>query len=988
MFRYKSILLIVSLAAVAITKSQQANYQSIKGLPTEEIYDIHNDKKGFVWVAHALGVSRYDGTSFTHFSSPEITNTGFTNLTEDNFGIIWCHNFSGQIFFISNEGMHLLREYNYNNEKYFPTITIIENQLLSTSSKGLFVYNLLTKKGEYITLPGKKISTRFLTAAGKSVVIVGEKNEDCYKYSIKGGLKKLFFKQSFKTDIELKEITLNPTAFKDTLYGFTNGKGVLHKLLLKNDTLQLLESRFNAGFINTITQYEKEIWIHTKRSSYNLNGKKIIRGLNLSDIIYDQNGNIWLSSLQLGLLMATSDPLVKKVRSPITQDNDPIRLMKHRAKYIVYGTQNGKVIIRNKVDQTEKIFQLPAAAGNIERIFFLSDDKILVGPSLGIYLISISQNNLFTLVKLGSLKDIAFTKNALYIASSTSLAKIENSDLVTFLQSQTNKKNQEKIFYDFLSKELTKIIKNQSFVENKRCLSVCITNSNSSVLASFKDGLYKINDNKVSKLLLNEQHIISSTLLHFENKNFIQTLNSGLLIMTNDIIKVVDINSGLLSNNIIQIKLIGDLLYIIMRDFIQIMDARTEKLIAAYPVSSDQTGSIYDIIQEENTLVISSAKGFYEFNINNKTNNTVPPVYILSITVDSTNLLLDSLKNLPYNKNSLQILLSSPSFTYPNNTYFQYRLIGSYDSSWKSLKAGQNRVSLASISPGTYKFEAFAVDYKKNKSITPAFFEFKIQKPWWQTNLFYILFSLSIFIVCVYLIRYRFLSLRKKDALTIEMLDIQNQLKKNQLTAIQSQMNPHFVFNALNTIQGFIYDNDKVNAGIYLGKFSELIRNTLEYSSKDYILLADEIKLLTNYLDLEKARFGDDLTVLFNIHVKLDPDLLMIPTMMIQPFIENAMKHGLLHIKGKKILKIDFELSDANLIKITIDDNGIGRERSKQLAINRKNNTGFGNMAIQTRIDLINNLNNSKIETKIIDKIDSRGNAAGTSVILFLPVKY
>ncbi len=219
-------------------------------------------------------------------------------------------------------------------------------------------------------------------------------------------------------------------------------------------------------------------------------------------------------------------------------------------------------------------------------------------------------------------------------------------------------------------------------------------------------------------------------------------------------------------------------------------------------------------------------------------------------------------------------------------------------------------------------------------------------------------------------------------------LDIQNQLKKNQLTAIQSQMNPHFVFNALNTIQGFIYDNDKVNAGIYLGKFSELIRNTLEYSSKDYILLADEIKLLTNYLDLEKARFGDDLTVLFNIHVKLDPDLLMIPTMMIQPFIENAMKHGLLHIKGKKILKIDFELSDANFIKITIDDNGIGRERSKQLAINRKNNTGFGNMAIQTRIDLINNLNNSKIETKIIDKIDSRGNAAGTSVILFLPVKY
>jgi LytS/YehU family sensor histidine kinase len=198
-------------------------------------------------------------------------------------------------------------------------------------------------------------------------------------------------------------------------------------------------------------------------------------------------------------------------------------------------------------------------------------------------------------------------------------------------------------------------------------------------------------------------------------------------------------------------------------------------------------------------------------------------------------------------------------------------------------------------------------------------------------------------------------------------------------------MNPHFIFNALNTIQSYVYANDKKKAGIYLGKFSELIRKTLDNSNQQTISLQEEIDLLQLYIDIERERFGDSFQASFNI----DPDLplqdILVPPMLIQPYAENAIKHGLLHRSDTKILSISIHAQHEQTIRIEIDDNGIGRERSLELNKSRNGHMSFANKANEKRIDMWNQLSEKKIRLEIVDKKSGEGISLGTRVIIEIP---
>ena len=136
----------------------------------------------------------------------------------------------------------------------------------------------------------------------------------------------------------------------------------------------------------------------------------------------------------------------------------------------------------------------------------------------------------------------------------------------------------------------------------------------------------------------------------------------------------------------------------------------------------------------------------------------------------------------------------------------------------------------------------------------------------------------------------------------------------------------------MNTIQSYILSNDKREAITYLNKFSSLTRIILELTEKNYISIQEEIKTITLYLDLEKARFFNDFNYTITVDEQIDTELTKIPTMLLQPFIENAIKHGLLHLKRMKLLTIDFRRND-NALEIWIDDNGIGRKKSGELNV-------------------------------------------------------
>lgn len=229
-------------------------------------------------------------------------------------------------------------------------------------------------------------------------------------------------------------------------------------------------------------------------------------------------------------------------------------------------------------------------------------------------------------------------------------------------------------------------------------------------------------------------------------------------------------------------------------------------------------------------------------------------------------------------------------------------------------------------------------------------------------------------------------SMRLKQ--TQENLAVEKLYRDSELKALKAQMNPHFIFNALNSIQEYIVLNEKELASDYLGKFADLIRKYLNYSTQGYISIQEEIECLKIYLDLEKLRFEDKLNYSITIAGTNQLDDAVIPTMIIQPYIENAIKHGLLHRKDNRKLSVNFEFDlIAKLVICSIEDNGIGREKSALLkARKNKNYKSFATMATKDRLNLINYGKEKKVGVVITDLYDNK-EAAGTLVQVIIPFK-
>ncbi|STD04544.1 Inner membrane protein ypdA [Chryseobacterium carnipullorum] len=202
---------------------------------------------------------------------------------------------------------------------------------------------------------------------------------------------------------------------------------------------------------------------------------------------------------------------------------------------------------------------------------------------------------------------------------------------------------------------------------------------------------------------------------------------------------------------------------------------------------------------------------------------------------------------------------------------------------------------------------------------------------------------------------------------------VQIKNKKIALQSLRREMNPHFIFNSLNSVNHFIATNNELEANQYLTKFSKLMRGVMENSAEDFIPFQQELDLLQNYLALEKTRFADKFDYEIEVDENLNMHILKIPGMLVQPFLENAVWHGLRYRSDKGFLKLSFEKED-QLLKITIEDNGIGIEESKkQKTQHQKSREGRGMKNTLERIKLLNDLYKKEIHCVIIDKENSNG---------------
>lgn len=224
----------------------------------------------------------------------------------------------------------------------------------------------------------------------------------------------------------------------------------------------------------------------------------------------------------------------------------------------------------------------------------------------------------------------------------------------------------------------------------------------------------------------------------------------------------------------------------------------------------------------------------------------------------------------------------------------------------------------------------------------------------------------------------------KKEA---ELREARLQQTESELKALKAQMNPHFIFNALNSIQEIFFLGEKRLANKHLSRFSMLMRNILKASGKRTITLHEEITMLQEYLALESLRFGEHFSTCFEIEPTLDVYTIDVPPMIIQPFVENAVKHGLMHKDGNQMLELRFCLNEpGEKLLVVVKDNGIGRKSSAQINQNRGDHESFSTSATLKRFEMLN-LNRAQHYTfHYIDLENTEGHAAGTEVYIEIPL--
>ncbi len=330
---------------------------------------------------------------------------------------------------------------------------------------------------------------------------------------------------------------------------------------------------------------------------------------------------------------------------------------------------------------------------------------------------------------------------------------------------------------------------------------------------------------------------------------------------------------------------------------------------------------------------------------------------------------------LSHNENFFTIHFSSMDYTAPEKNRYKYKLEG-INKNWVEVEQ-LNKASYTDIDPGEYVFKVMGTNNDHIWSNEPVELRIILEPPFYRTAWFYLtVFLLFAAIIFIY-VRLRILSLKKEK----NNVELEQKL-------LRSQMNPHFIFNSLTSIQNYVLEKETSKANRYLAKFSKLLRLILDNSRNNYITLNQEIQTIEHYLLLQKIRYGDKFEYYLDVDEAIEEQYIAIPPMLTQPFIENAIEHGFQPIDYKGILNVRFRLIDKEL-EIIVEDNGIGIDTAKRLK--KKKIGSYKSLATKITEERILNMNRfskQKIKIDIYDLSNIDKEKQGTRVILKVPFLY
>ncbi len=922
-----------------------------------------------MWIGHDKGLSKYDGYRFIHYQNASQKGRPLSNLMQDDEGKIWCQNFVGQFFFVERDTLKIcpiLEPIGF----YSPGSIVKGNTLITAGKNGLRYLDTKHFKLKENVL--KNFNSNHYTFATDELYYYFNKNEG-----------KLFVSND-KEVIEVQDAPFHTNYFfviptKNTTYYLP--KYPDKKLNLINWKNKEVNFTFPPKtFVQNVRILKDSlIAINTSNGIYLFNqeftpvksvGQHFFTTKNTSTITLDREGNWWVGTLNEGILFIPNMYLIRSF------ENISITAIATNKKdqALLLGTSNNQLLKYSLKDKSLKtVFSNPLNQ-EITSISYDSASEDIAYASDNLYIYPKYQT---PIVHDGAFKDIHKLDNQHYITAASGFVGMYSRDNRP-LKNLWQKAYKNTGAFENIDSSEFRLNNNEIRVRALALLK-------DTIIAATTGGLIAYTLKGPQEITYEEKSIIASDLETYNNTLFVASFNDGLLVLENGRLKKLFSPDRSSVTGIYKLKISKGTIWMLTETYLIAYDIKTRKSSIINQADGLPMDDLRDFSIMNDTIYIVGNKGLMHFPAVAKVESNYKPILIINSfkvnQVEKGNTFPISLKS---NENDIAINYSVIAYRAGADVKVGYRI---NESEWKLLEVNTRQLRLASLAPDAYTLEMRAFSDGVS-TIKPTQISFTIHKPFYQ-KVWFILLCLVLIFSCIYLLyQQRLAKIKYQNKLETDRLQLEQELQQSLLASIKAQMNPHFIYNSLSSIHSFVYSDDKENAIKYLDSFSELTRKILELSNHDSILLSEEIELLQTYISIEKMRFGETFTSNINCAPDIDIHFVKLPSMIIQPFVENAIKHGLLHRKGHKQLHITFSKKENDLI-ITIEDNGVGRKTSHELKSNRnKNHSSFSISANKKRLELLNAKKKNTIGLKIIDKTDEMGRGTGTMVVINIPTQF
>jgi len=974
----KKILLPLFLILTNFIFAQQysfINYGVKEGLAQSQVTDLSQDNLSYLWVGTQSGLSKFNGKHFVNYSIDDglADNTIHKLLFSKNNNTLWIATPKG----ISSYKNNTFTSYYFNSKQKVNDLIIFDDSLFIATNEGLLAF----KNGQFTT-HNSKFNIRKLALKNKNTL---------YCATNKGLLLFTNSQYSLDHDLSLAQYNFSGMVLEDNKLVFsTHNHGVFsYNLINKSKHFYTLKYKN----IRDVFIFNKAIWciggfglIHIQNNApptyySEKNGLPIN---SIKRVFKDIEGNLWIATYGNGLLKFSGKSVMSYTKKDGLLTGSIMSINQNKKGDFAFGTY-GKGLSLYK-DNTYT--NLTVADGlnyyNIWAVHYSNNEYCWVGTSRGVNLIinhSIININEIT----GKIRTIVSTSDGtLYFGGKSGLWSKKGASINHILKDSKydiNKiiiKNKtlylatkNGIYWQNLNNNSTNF--NYIKLKEDNCNTITLDSYNN-IWVGTVNGLFIISpQQKIMELILDNGN--------FKSKNILALItdskNNIWLTTTNGVYSLPKQNP--FSDKLVKFHYTDAEGIIDLESNLNALFEDNDKKIwigtssALIKIDPNLSSSLFST--EKPRLSIQNIRLFkesFDYNLYAKEKHPITQV--------PTSLIL------PHHKNHLTFDFIGINLKNSNNVRYTYRLLGAEDN-WSPI-SDEQIATYSFISPGEYTFQLKAtndlINWTEIESITII-----ITPPFWQTWWFILLSTLLILFIISLLFKFKDKqNQQKKDN---EKLVFKNRLRELEQQSLNASMNRHFIFNSLNSIQYFINISDKRSANKYLSSFAKLIRKNLDSSTADNFMvkLNEEIERITLYLSLEKMRFGSKFDYIIDVDECIDDEMTIVPSMLLQPFVENSIIHGVLPNENEKngLITINIKKEHHSII-FEVIDNGVGIENSRQLKDSFEGDHESKGMIITAdRIDLLRKINGEKL--MIIGPFqinDNNGKSLGTKVIIKLPI--